>query len=177
MLLSGARRLAQPLHESDVEKRRLRGSIGRWTAVDFARNLDSCTNKRDERAIERREPIGWARRCFCGIRRARARRNAHHPRRVGEDECRVAGGIQVLRGDRSSTVRRGPSHAAGQRDAIRQIGWIRLRRPRRRIAGEASGALRGQTEARQRADHQDDATLTGPLRHFRVLPCRGVRIL
>src|SRR5262249_7954727 len=79
--------------------------------------------------------------------------------------------------DRSSTVRRGPSHAAGQRDPIGQIGWIGLRRPRRRISFDESGALRGQTEARHRADYQNDATVTGPLRHCTVLPCRGGRIL
>jgi hypothetical protein len=33
--------------------------------------------------------------------------------------------------------------------------------------------LRGQTDGRQHADRQDHATVTGPLRHSRVLPCRG----
>ena len=169
MLLSGARRLAQPLHESNVENRRLRGSTGSRTVVDFARNLHSCTDKRDERAVERRKPICLARRFFRGIRRARTRRNAHHSRRVGEDECRGTKCVQFQRWDGSSTIRRGPSHAPGQRDPIGEIRWIGLRRSRCRIPREASGALRRHTEGRQRADHQDDATLTGPLHHCRVL--------
>jgi hypothetical protein len=177
MLRSGARHLTQPLHESDVENRRLRGSVRTWTVVDFARNLNSSTGKRHQCAVQRRKPIRLTRRFFRGIRCARPRRNAHHPRRIREDECRAAGCIQVLRRNRSSSIRRGPFHAAGQRDPIRQIGGIGLRRSRCRVSCEAAGALRGQTEGCHRTDDQDDATVTGPLRHCRVLPCRGGRIL
>src|SRR5262249_12264251 len=172
MLLSGAWRLAQSLHESDLENRYRRRSVRGCTVVDFARNLDSCTGKRDERAVERRQSIGLTCRFLCRVGWARARRNAHHSRRAGEDEGRGAECVQLLSRHRSSTVRRGPSHAAGERDPIGQIGWLRLRRARCRIPREASGALRGQTKGRQRADHQDDATSTGPLCHRRVLPCR-----
>jgi hypothetical protein len=174
MLLSGAWRLAQSLHESDLEGGYRRRSVCGRTVVDFARNLDSRTGKRDERAVERRKSIGLTCRFFRGVRCARAERHPHHSRRAGEDECRGAECVQFLSRDRSSTVRRGPSHAPGQRDSIRKIGWIGLGSSRCRIPRETAGTLRGQNDGRQRADDQDDdATLTGPLRHSGVLPYRG----
>jgi len=152
MPCSRACRLRESLNEPDLQNRRLRTSVTRWTVFDFARDLDAGTHKWNKRTVECREPIPLAPGLFRGVRRACPGWNALLPRGVDEKELRIAENIQLVGGYGSSPVRRGPSHAAGHRYAICQRGRIGLWGARCRIARQATCSLCRETD---RADAKD----------------------